>query len=256
MSLNRIALRWATVSALSNFSTTPYPTLAGPNIFDSQIVPISNMSEDAIYPLCIVYTDYDLNTLPYKFMAHSDRKMTLTFELLCTMLDQEGSDDEVYQLQYPQTDSDLEFNLDLFEKQIFDALHVDNPAGDAWRGMVANAENYISRRGASVEGGKKLAVRQITIECSVPRDPLVPGVPDYLSEFLTTLETEGEYQDRVQILKAGYEQFAGQTDAEAAIRQMGLTNATADTLAYERGPATVFTPPIQWQNGNGSGSLL
>lgn len=251
MSLNRTVLRWATVSALTHFNEAPYPTLAGRNIYDSRIEPVEGMEEDKIYPLCIIYTDYDTDPMTYKQNSHNERVVTLTFELLCSMVNQDPNTNTEYEIEYPQTDSELEFNLDVFETQIFDALRRDCVAAEAWRSLVLNYDNMISRRGASVEGGKKLAVRQITMECSIPREPLGAVIPEYVQPFLTELETRGSYRERLKVINGAYNRLEEMTEQEFAIHQMGLNNASISALGYDRGPATFNTQPIQWFDQSG-----
>lgn len=241
MSLNRLMLRIATVSALSNFNAAPWPTIAGPHIFDSKIEPIEDFALDAAYPICVVYTDYDKNGPWHHTFAETkaeDRTCTITIEILVAQISEH---EDGYAISSPITDSELEMSLDIFERQIWDALRADNPAAECFRRIAFKVEDTISRRGTTTDGGQKVAARQITYECHVLRDPAAPGVPPYIAAFLDELEVRGEYGDRVQAIRDMYETGTGLTDWDLLIRAMGWSELTANTIGITR---DIASPPV------------
>lgn len=51
MSVYRSLARMAAVCALNNYLEEPWPTLAGPYIFDSKIEPVEDMKIDRVFPV-------------------------------------------------------------------------------------------------------------------------------------------------------------------------------------------------------------
>ncbi|MBO6755747.1 MAG: hypothetical protein JJ902_05440 [Roseibium sp.] len=232
MILNRWVVRVAAVNALLNFNEEPYPTLARQHVFDSKIEPVQSLRNKHSYPICVVYTDYDKDALAHGSMQNKHRHLTVTFEIFCALVSE--ADDDVYQLEYPLIDAELETTLDIFEAQIFHALQAENLAADTFRALMHAYDSVVSRRGATVEGGQKLAARQIVIEGKCLRDPQNGEVPQNVEPFLTELETRGEYADRVAYIRAAYERTL--TAAQQHAFGMGYSTATARNLGYDTGP--------------------
>lgn len=252
MSLNRLVARIAAVSALNNYNAAPWPTIAGPHVYDSKIEPVEDFSLDVAFPVCVVYTDYDRNGPWHHTFAENkseERMVTFTFEILVAQI---SEDEDGYVMASPITDSELEMSLDIFEKQLWNALAADNLAADCFRKLCYKVNDVISRRGTTTDGGQKLAARQITYECVMSRDPATPIVPDNVSAFLTQLETVGEYKDRVQAIKDMYETNSGITDWDAMIRYMGWAETDAGLIGFERNPVTssVSPPTITYTGPN------
>ncbi len=250
MILNRLVLRLAAVSAISNFQEEPYPTLAGPHIFDSRIEPIENTTGNVAYPLCVIYTDYDKDAPTNGATASRDRIVTLTFELLCAVITKE--DDLNFRVEYPVTDSELELSLDIFEAQIFRALQADNLAAETFRYLVYAYHNTISRRGATVEGGQKLAARQVTLEVKCLRDPLDGTMPPKIAEFLDELDRRGEFGDRVAAIREVYPSATAPTDGVAIARAFGYSNAVSDALGVSVDTVSVLPAAVTWLDPNGN----
>ena len=106
MSLNRLALRIATVLALKG------RTHAGDAVFDSRNATIDEISQDQAVPVISVYTDEDI--------PGDERQVNLVIECAVSVLEQK--DGKEPKLWTPTTDPMLELNLDLMEAEIADAL--------------------------------------------------------------------------------------------------------------------------------------
>lgn len=250
MSLNRSLLRMATVAAISNFMQAPYPTLAGQHIFDSKIEPVNDVQDDVQYPMVVVYTDYDRDYIGHGTLRKVPRLMTITIEMLVAIIT-DRRDDGGYSLAYPQIDSELEISLDILEHQVFEALQANNAAADCYRAMVYGVETIISRRGATVEGGQKLAARQLTLEVSCLREPTTGVLPEYAEKFLDAIDEVAEtnpgyeFADRTAVLRSAYQDNAAGALNVRRARQVGYTQDDMDKLLIEDTP-TVLVPPITW----------
>jgi hypothetical protein len=250
MSLNRLVARLSVVSALNNYLTAPWPTLAGPNIFDSKIEPVEDMKLDRAFPCAVVYTDYDKD---HWAKADSDRKhrlMTVTIELLIVQvaeqIETEGQPTR-YQLETPTTDSEIETSLDIFEVQIFRALNAGNVASDCFNYLCTSYDNVISRRGASIEGGQRLAARQLTLEMKTPRDNIKGVIPEQIAAFLNKLEEHADYGDRVDDIRAMFTATASETAGEKARKAYGYSTDVGRMLGYEPGPEVLLPPNLTFQ---------
>ena len=250
MILNRLLLRIAAVTALSNYQEEPFPTLAGKHVFDSRIDPVATLHGHDLYPICVVYSDYDKDSLSFKNMRRKDRSLTLTFELFCGQIEEHGQDEFVVTL--PQTDSEIEMTLDLLEDEIYHGLTASNLASDTFNTIAYGIENVISRRGASYEGGQKLAARQVTMETTCLKDPTPGLVPDYARDFLAELENRGEYQTRVPAIRAALERGASCSDAEKAIKAGGLPRLSGHHIGYQTGPVATLGPIVKWLDSTGA----
>ena len=249
MSLNRIALRTAIVTALNNFGAVPYPTLAGFRIYDSKIEPVENVEVDAAYPMCVIYTDYDRNAAAHASSLTAGRTLTITFELLIGILSKD-SDSADFRLNLPVTDSELEASLDVFEHQIYEALRADTVPANVFRTIAYGVEQVVSRRGATTEGGTKIAARQITYEAKCLPEPASPTAPPYMTEFLDMLENSDGFSGIGKELKSIYA-ASGAVDGLDRIRKtMGWSNDTYSKLGYPSTPQVLLGSPVVWLNQN------
>lgn len=243
MSLNRLVTRLAVVSALNNYLDAPWPTLAGPNIFDSKIEPVEDMKVDRAFPCCVVYTDYDKNHWHKGSSAAKERLMTVTLELLIVQVAEVVTTDgagiqtvQAYNLESPSTDSEIETTLDIFETQIFRALSAGNEASDCFNYICSGYDNIISRRGASIEGGQRLAARQLTMEMKSARDNTRGVIPNEIGVFLDRLEQHDDYKDRVDDIRAQYILGSGDTAMQQALRNFGYSRDMAVRLGAPGAP--------------------
>ena len=244
MSLNRLISRIAVVSALNNYMQgAPWPTLAGPNNFDSKIEPVEDMQTDRAFPCCVVYTDYDKDHWNKGSGAHKERTMTVTLELLIVQAEQVVSTDggpPTYQLDCPFTDSEIETSLDFMEVQIFRALAAGNEATDCFNYLCPTYVAVISRRGASVEGGQRLAARQLTMEMKAIRDNVMGVIPPPIEAFLGKLEQFPDYAERVEELRAIMTAPAAATPNEKIMRAFSYSRDLATRLGSPPGPQFIM----------------
>jgi hypothetical protein len=244
----------ATVTALNNFMQAPWPTIAGPNIFDSKIEPVEDMASDRVFPCCVVYTDYDKDHWNKGSRVHGPRLLTVTLELLivqATKIDTNGNL-PTYALDYPVTDSEIENSLDFMEAQIFRALTNDSLSAEVFNYICGDYVNVVSRRGASVEGGQRLAARQITLEMKANRDPVAKVIPDQIDRYLTRLETFSDFAERVPEIRAFMTEDANASDSEITARTFGYTSKVLDAIGSPRVPvANVLPPQIVYLNSTG-----
>jgi hypothetical protein len=251
MSLNRLAVRTAFVTACNNFGATPYPTLAGPHIFDSKIEPVDSVKPDIAYPMGVIYTDYDKDGLAHQELIQGDRLMTVTIELLIGIVKKQ-EEVEGYTVHFPVTDSELEASLDIFEAQIWEALRADNSAANTFRTICYGVEQVISRRGASTEGGTKVAARQITLECRTLHEPSRPVLTPYMDSFLADLEASDGFGLVGAELRAIYEGNAATTMQERIRRTMGWSDQTYGFLGYPTTPLSLLPEEVVWLNPDGT----
>ncbi len=244
-------MRWAVVSALSNYMEDPSPTIAGKLIFDSKVEPVEGEGKDQVYPMCVVYTDYDHNGPPANSYKKDERTVTITFEMFIGAF---KKSDDGFQLELPNTDLELDFSLDMLEAQVFRSLHGDSKACDAYRSLIDGYDNVISRRGASAEGGHKIAARQITIEVECARDPLVGKPCDEVAAFLDELKSRGEYGAYVDELLEAYKFGANLPTATQHAIHRNYPMKVRDVLGITRPDAPVSKQPaIIYLNADGNG---
>ena len=251
MSVYRTIVRLSAVCALNNYMEEPWPTLAGPYIFDSKIEPVEDMKIDRVFPCVVVYTDYDKDPWPKAGRVHDDRFMSLTFEMLVvqTVKNQEGSNTpEPYSLECPSTDSEIETTLDALELQMFRALTKGNVASDAFNYICPAYHTVISRRGASVEGGLRLAARQITVEMKALRENAVGAIPAQIAPFLDRLQSFPDYSDRVDDIIALLTANAADTPNDRAMKTLGYTRDLSERLGAPAGVMPVLKTPIVWHH--------
>ncbi|MBN9308725.1 MAG: hypothetical protein J0I99_00725 [Devosia sp.] len=249
MSLNRLVLRTAGVTALNNFGVGPFPTLAGPHIYDSKIEPVDSVDKDVAYPMCVIYTDYDRNAVAHRELTEP-RSLTITFELLIGIL---SRDDQTpnYTLNMPVTDSELEASLDIFEFQIFEALRADNAAANVFRTICYGPKQITSRRGATTEGGTKIAARQVTYEADCLPEPSAPTVPSWMAPFLDQLEASDGFDGIGEQLQALYAGGAAVTEMDRIARTLGWSRDTYERLGYPPKPLVMLGTPVTWLNQHG-----
>lgn len=254
MSINRILTRMSVVTALNNFMQQPWPTFAGPNIFDSKIEPVEDMAKDRAFPCCVVYTDYDKDHWNKGAKAQAERSMTVTLELLIVQAAKVTNEGELasYQLDCPVTDSEIENSLDFLEAQIFRALTADNVSANCFNYLCSSYTSVISRRGASIEGGQRLAARQITLEMKANRDPVAGVIPAPVAEYLDRIETFRDFRERVPEIRDFMIAGLNATQGELVESVFGYTNKVLEAIGTPRVPATQVLPPnITYLNPTG-----
>ena len=193
-------MRAATVLALSRGGQAPFPTMAGPAVFDTRLLPIEDLLQEGMTPVALVYTDADkLTSLDRNGGRNYRRELTLIIEIAIGSVGRtpDGADKK---WAWAETDAELETLLDLFEFEVWNCLHDGtNPYTAQWRQVVKGVEDWESIPFRSAEQANRYAVRQIHAQIclrpdcyrstfvgaqpprNVPTTPLIP-IP-YLAEL-------------------------------------------------------------------------
>lgn len=176
MSFARTALRIAAMEALRPWSMVPtsgpFPTVAGPYVFDSRLDPIDEIQIAEQRPVAVVYTEEDASdpgTLsgPELYLRTVDLAIELSVPATYTL----GTDET--QTAPAITDAGLEFKLDLLECQILHSLQF-GPTGKTFRTIAelpARSIRSIPHR--TSEQAVRLAFRTMIVKVRVRRSDLV-----------------------------------------------------------------------------------
>lgn len=200
MTLVRTALRLATINALQGADGNSGPTAANNRVYDSRITDLDPEAfEDDAKPTIIVLTDSDEGEQlsrqnggpPFR------RNIDLVFEL---GMIQKVRDDTGFDLEYPQTDAQLEAALDVLEFQIARRLGYDPDASCAVFRRFFRPQKRECHRQVMDDAGVKIACRLLTWTVDGPDDqvqvynaantPLPTGIaalPDPLKTIAGTL---------------------------------------------------------------------
>lgn len=213
--MERTALRLATIAALLNGGSAPWPTIAQNRVFDSRMDDIKDLTAKQRAPVIVVRTNDDENM--YSGSAWAGRQCRLDIEMSVVTAATETVDGkEVRRLDWPQTDSAAEAMLDVLEWQAWNAIRGFNP-WSAWYHSPEGA-NYGARVRTKSEprfsspdrGAVRLAVRTLGYlvplnqECIAPPlhqlDPAAqPFLPPRLISILNYLVTNatGDFKQSV-----------------------------------------------------------
>lgn len=262
MSINRMMMRLSAIGALKKIGRSSYATMVNEHVYDSRISPVENLRTDEVLPMVVVYTDYDKNFIAGAGRTDNNkererRTTTLTLEMIfcafaVTRQIVNGQPEEVVEVSQPVTDSELEIALDILEHQCFEALNATNIAAETYKLLTgAGYKTIISRRGATPEGGQKLAARQITIEAFLNDEINAAERLSTFGPFLDTLAAEDpDYAHLVPRLK---ERLAGpgtETPLGKYVRLSRDTVTAATVIGYGNSMALLPAPPIIWLNGS------
>lgn len=176
--LSRIALRLVTLEALrpsaALASPATLPTLAKAWVFDSRIDPIEEqvaaLNPDKPQHYIVVFTEED-NADPGQKPGGPPFRHTvdLCFEI-GAIVAAKGEVDGEYTVGHPETDAELEAELDLLESQITFALFY-GPTGKPWRdltGMIVTDKQSLPHR--SSEERQRTAQRTVRWKTRCPED--------------------------------------------------------------------------------------
>lgn len=176
MSLNRTALRLATVLALTNGDAAPYPTIAGHRVFDSRLDPIAMTVADERMPIAVVTTDDDdgeaESTQNGGHPFH--RTVSIMIETAVTTFMQDPDDPNgAPVLNTIHTDAEIEAMLDVFDHQIKAALFGTGRWQSVWRKASRKVRSYSSKRFADPTQARiKFAERIIRIDVEIYDDAM------------------------------------------------------------------------------------
>ncbi len=172
----RQSLRQAAVAALFNMGRAPYPTMAGPHVYDSKGDEIIHHRDQSQIPSIIVYTDKSVGE-PATNM--NGWPLTQQVELILELA--MSADTRT------ATDSALEARLDEFEQQVMDLLFdsVNSDVARKFRKLFSKIVSYESFRIGHANSNERLAMRSVSIVLEVK-----PECKDY-SDVFPSLETIG-----------------------------------------------------------------
>lgn len=184
---NRLLLRAATVLALTRGGDGPYPTMAGEAVFDTKLKPITDIAQETMVPVILVYTDADARLNKERNATRNwKRTIDLVIEIAISSL---GPD----KAEWAETDAELEAILDLFEAEVETALmDVTNQWANYWRKLVRCMDSWESTPYRSAEQTVRYAVRQIHIECEVQTD-CFPSFTTETPKFASLIDKDGKF---------------------------------------------------------------
>ena len=219
MSLNRLALRIATVLALKG------QTHAGDAVFDSRNATIDEIAQDQAVPVISVYTDED--------QPGDERQVNLVIECAVSVLQAKGDGEP--QLWTPTTDPMLELNLDLMEAEIADALaEPDNEAADIWRTLAPHIIKISSQRGVfGIETDQRLAARQRLLTVRLLNDTQ-GGIIPVIERLFVLMEQDQYYAEAVPQLRdfANRHSLRTRADVDQARLMIPISSFEALRVVY------------------------
>lgn len=231
MSLNRLALRLAVLSALNNNGQAPWPTIAGEKVYDSAINDLEDIAREGVTPVVIVYTDNDAGSTPSQSFRVSDRTTTMTIDIALAVRGHQDAGDEPT-LGVPATDDELEMTLDILEAQVMDCLASESEAADIARTiMTGHGTAITSQRGATREGGHRLAGRSIVITTGRLQDWPAGGTPSpHIPRLLALLAANPMRSAQVPLLTEAFSRGAPAELATQVNRILDLAAAHRSAL--------------------------
>ncbi|ADJ23037.1 hypothetical protein Hden_1225 [Hyphomicrobium denitrificans ATCC 51888] len=195
MSLERAALRLATVMALTNGYAAPWPTMAQNRVFDSRQDQIQGIEVGQVVPMVIVYTDDDIGHAisnnqdgpPFDHETHLILEITLG---QATEYKADDESDPVLVLIPPQSEPELEASIDAFEAQIYRVFRDKaGPWGAQLDAVINRIKSWESKRFVDHETSIRLVSRQITLAVRLvqPEDPRIGSGDPYIPEPYNSL---------------------------------------------------------------------
>jgi hypothetical protein len=216
------ALRLATVAALLNGGNEPYPTIAGPFVYDSLIDDVSDLLATQRRPTIIVRTDDDVTTYNRNAFAGRTGRLLIEAGVLTAATVVIGGQEKL-RVDWPRTDPTLELMLDILVWQIWNALH---GAGDwaVWYRSVGfgniQRKSSVPRFTPPQKGTVRQAVRTIDLSQTLADECL----PTALNELDVTPDTPPFLPPNLtRVLNYIYEKGAG--DFRTGAIELGKTLA-------------------------------
>lgn len=215
MSLERAALRMATVMALSNGFAPPWPTMAQNRVFDSRQDQIQGLEIGQIVPMIVAYTDDDVGHAiannhdgpPFDHETHLILEITLG---QAAEYKADDASDPVLVLIPPQSDSELEAAIDALEAQVMRVFRdrmLSGPWGKHLDSVINRIKSWDSKRFVDHETSIRLVSRQITVSVRLvqPEDPRIGGDDPYIPEpyngvLQAVIDDNGPYAPTAQVI--------------------------------------------------------
>lgn len=168
MSLTSLAIRTCAFLALYK------STIAEDRVFESVLAPIDETAKDIPQPFITLAVDESRargEQVGTDLLASTD-SISLVIELaIQAPVEIEGQDGEtVTEVTLPETETALEWALDLLSHEVIRRLTIDPTWGDLFRSFVLAYHNVVRVRGGMAEK-VRLAARQIVLEIKPISDP-------------------------------------------------------------------------------------
>lgn len=182
MSLNRTALRMATVQMLANGFASPWPTLAQGRVFDSRIDAIQIGAAGELLPVITVCTDEETGE-PLSTNNGGppfEGAVTLSIDIAIGIATGDGD------VAFAATEAELELNLDILEGQVRRLL-VSRPGvfGRHFDKIARRITDFTSQRFVQPDANIRIAARQLTMRVMLPVEHVFTTAPvDYISPLL------------------------------------------------------------------------
>jgi hypothetical protein len=208
MSLARLALRLAAVESLApvaNASAGPWPTAAGPLIYDSRIDPIAAAKSEQDYeaalaaldnkPIVTIYTEDD-HALPYGAQkAFADEQTcTLVAEIMIAAIGAiqyqgpDGTTKELGALEPGATDREREALLDLIDSQIRRVFDLRNQMAPLMTMVAMEMHSIHDDPHRDIHRTARLALRTVKFHIKVKKE-VWPPIGTALGSGLEALPT-------------------------------------------------------------------
>lgn len=261
MSLTSLAIRACTFMALYR------QTIAEDRVFESELAPIDELAKDEPKPFITISVDEATGDLERngKSLLETVDNLTLVIELsIAGPVEVEGRDGEVTTVvTTPDSETALEWALDLLSFQIVRRLGLDPVWGELWKGFFLKLRSVNRVRGGMAEKAR-FAARQIAISLQPIDDPdptslSSPDLP--WPKFLAALRAIPVAPDPAADPNlAGYPALADALEAaisadgyepwEMVAARLGVNRETASTLGI--GPMI----PIETQETPIAGTVV
>lgn len=241
MSIARIALRIAAVQALKG------RTLVGENVLDSPNAALDVQADGTLRsgedtPFISVFTDTGSADGITGRSLIDNGSCVLVLEAgisqAMTQLDTETGARTLIGVNIPAADENVEFFLDMVQRQVIDALtDPDNAWAEIYRSLHYRVTKIEVGGKRNADDGQRLAGHQTRITLDLVEDP-VRGEPleadSPLGQFFAAMEATGNsiYQVQAQTMQA----ILGGNDPDWKVLQRRHGMTASELLALGRGP--------------------
>lgn len=213
MSLNRTALRLATVVALTNNVSAPFPTMAEQRVFDSRLDPAEIAEDSERQPYIVVYTDDDAgdelstNNGGPPWGRTIDLVLHMAVGAYGELVDSETGQ-TITGFGPIETDAQIEALLDLVEYQAERALFTGGPWTETFLQLTKNITQKNSirfgdPRDARVKYSERMVIYKVAMRDDWITDPprtvsvppgepdLSPVLPSHIQALVTAISVPG-----------------------------------------------------------------
>jgi hypothetical protein len=242
LSLERTALRLATVAALLNGGNPPYPTIADQFVYDSLSDDLPQVAPKSLLPFIVVRTDEDTHVYNSGRWRGRQCRLLIEMSVVTGVLDADGK----HRNDWPRNDASLEAMLDLFETQVWAALNgfgkpfaYMNPSGLCILSHVILAASSQPRFSPPDRGQQRLTVRALEFVIGLQQPCIILPVNELLPAPAECI-TQG-YANIIKLVE-----LYGANDFKTAVALIDKTIRRWGTFTAPRLPAfqrTWFTLP-------------